>query len=738
MVVMKKLLACLVFVCATLSAQTTSITATVTDSDSQTWNNGSWVLSFVPNPSNPTIANYNINGTPLNPAVLNQKGTMNGSGALSFSAYQNGVITPSGSSWALQVCPNASATCSVYNFSTDLFSSLNLSSSISSIVVAPRFLAVSGTYGYNDSEASLQVLPGSTYFNVTTACQRVWPGGAGPWGCQSTGAGLYVPLAGGTMTGTLINPAGFTGGPIVGSVLQNVWNASLCTGSDLGAQLNACFSSAGTSTVPTILVPTGTYTLSTPVVFSQATKLVCEPGAFINVASGLTGNAITLGTNSITSGQAGTYPYSNPYEISGCTFIGGSGMAQGIYLNPYVVKVRIHDNWFRNFGNAAAYDIYSYGNNWDLRVWSNYAWVDTSLTGPFNYNFMFMNASNNLDGGNTHLYFIDNHIQNSAPHSSGVGLAINGVAATVQRNNFSGMNPDIQILASAGVQSPGTIIDANYFETGLTFTGGYYEYSPCIQLGTSTGSNFISGVFITHNYCNTHNFDLGLGMTFISPAMTGSGGSAGTIVNTTIGLQQSVVQGNTVYGLKTGDVLTTLNNLTSQIGNEADDNYAAVNGAALDTLLANSTAHTAGASITAWTGNNGDLFYFNPTAVRYDWNNVSQRILLGGKIFGYSDSGTTLKFQLDAASGILNLITGLQINTAAPSGHYPRGNGTNYVDGTIQTGDLPSALTPSSIVVNSGTNVVYRCTVAGTLPVGALTINSANCGTAVATSLTLN
>lgn len=43
-----------------------------------------------------------------------------------------------------------------------------------------------------------------------------------------------------------------------------------------------------------------------------------------------------------------------------------------------------------------------------------------------------------------------------------------------------------------------------------------------------------------------------------------------------------------------------------------------------------------------------------------------------------------------------------------------------------------------NVQVGAGTNTVYRCTVAGALPIGALTIASASCGTAVATTLQVN
>lgn len=183
---MRKLLFAALILCSvSCYAQTTTISATVTDSTSTVWANGTWKVEFVPNPSTPNPAVYNINGTPLDPAVTNQNAAMNGSGALSFSVYQNAAITPIGSSWKLTVCPNASAPCGIYGF-TATGSSMNLSSSLTAVILPPSFRAVAGTYGYNDAEAQIQTNPGSNYFNVASLSQRCYNGTA--WqACASAG-----------------------------------------------------------------------------------------------------------------------------------------------------------------------------------------------------------------------------------------------------------------------------------------------------------------------------------------------------------------------------------------------------------------------------------------------------------------------------------------------------------------------------------------------------------------------
>ena len=65
------------------------------------------------------------------------------------------------------------------------------------------------------------------------------------------------------------------------------------------------------------------------------------------------------------------------------------------------------------------------------------------------------------------------------------------------------------------------------------------------------------------------------------------------------------------------------------------------------------------------------------------------------------------------SSGILNLGTGLRIANAAASGHYLRGNGTNYVDSAIQSGDLPSG-TATYTAAASWTPALTASTTPGT------------------------
>src|ERR1700674_5085232 len=103
---------------ASLSAQMTTVTATVIDSSATAWANGSFTIAFVPSPSQPNINVYNINGVPLSTALLNFTGVLNGAGVFTQTLYTSSSISPSGSSWKFNICPNSSAPCGSINIAT--------------------------------------------------------------------------------------------------------------------------------------------------------------------------------------------------------------------------------------------------------------------------------------------------------------------------------------------------------------------------------------------------------------------------------------------------------------------------------------------------------------------------------------------------------------------------------------------------------------------------------------------
>jgi hypothetical protein len=272
------------------SAQTTTVSATVVDSSSTVWANGSWNIQFVPSPSNPNINVYLVNGVPINQSLLNFKGSLDGSGNFSQVLYDNSRITPSGSSWKFNVCPNSSAPCGSQNVAVS-GSSLNLSATITAFIPVPSFPAIYGSYGYNDSEVVLTNVPGQLYYNVTSNCLRIYSGTS--WAC-STGTilGNPVPISEGG-TGQVTAPAAILAidgissvdtssqtmsGPLFIPEVNGIYDASTF---GLTAALAACGSNPCAITINQA-VATNTVVIPTNV------TLIFGRGGYFNIASGQT------------------------------------------------------------------------------------------------------------------------------------------------------------------------------------------------------------------------------------------------------------------------------------------------------------------------------------------------------------------------------------------------------------------------------------------------------------------
>lgn len=166
------------------SAQTTAVTATITDSDSIVWINANWSVQFVPAPNFPNLNSYTIGGVPITGATyvqyLDQNGTANSSGAISVTLLDNSQVFPGGSSWRFIVQSNTSAPATTFAPITVSGASQSLSTYLSAGAVAPRFPAINNAFGYADVEISIIPQPGGSYYNTGTSVpgQRIWNGSA--------------------------------------------------------------------------------------------------------------------------------------------------------------------------------------------------------------------------------------------------------------------------------------------------------------------------------------------------------------------------------------------------------------------------------------------------------------------------------------------------------------------------------------------------------------------------------
>ena len=151
---MKRLLLILALFALPTLGQTTLVSGTIADSSGQTWNGGNIQFVFYPAPTNPS-GPYTWSGGAFNPSQpipATGKIGLNASGSFSgVSVPDNNTILPSGSQWAVTVCPAATATC--YSVTMTITGpTLNLSS----LVIPPPISVNASNFvflaAYQDSE----------------------------------------------------------------------------------------------------------------------------------------------------------------------------------------------------------------------------------------------------------------------------------------------------------------------------------------------------------------------------------------------------------------------------------------------------------------------------------------------------------------------------------------------------------------------------------------------------------
>src|ERR1700729_2728939 len=164
-------LALFLAVAAGLRAQSTTVTAQISDTSGQTWNNGTYAITFIPTPGKP--GPYFWNGSPYTGQTFS--GTLDATGNFTAIIPTNSFITPAGSQWNFTVCPQASAVCHTVVLPVT-GTSQNLSTTLSLNNPPISFNPTPFAYGYSDSEVMPLPGVGQQYFNVTSKQPEYWDG----------------------------------------------------------------------------------------------------------------------------------------------------------------------------------------------------------------------------------------------------------------------------------------------------------------------------------------------------------------------------------------------------------------------------------------------------------------------------------------------------------------------------------------------------------------------------------
>ncbi|MGH7954919.1 MAG: hypothetical protein ACREOZ_03070, partial [Gloeomargaritales cyanobacterium] len=224
---MKKicLIITLLFVSQFCHAQnTTIITGTVIDSDSQVWSKASWKATLLI-PGGGGRAHY-ISGGVVPDSV---SGILDANGVFSGASLPNNTkIVPFGTVWSISMCSLTSAQCTTYLPLLIQGSTLDLGSSLSPLTPGPRIQASSLIYAYNTAEIINQT-NGNGYTNTISNASFLWDGSA--WVPTSGGTGNVLPgttplLAVYPTTSSTVGPANTTIGGVAARI-QGILNPDL-------------------------------------------------------------------------------------------------------------------------------------------------------------------------------------------------------------------------------------------------------------------------------------------------------------------------------------------------------------------------------------------------------------------------------------------------------------------------------------------------------------------------------
>jgi hypothetical protein len=189
----KTLLAILLGLCGAipLCAQSTTVSVTVVDQTAQAWANGTISYTFSPTPGIPGPFYWGGAIVPvqyMTPITV----ALDGSGSASFSVPTNTAITPSGSGWLYNVCPNASAKC-VQLIIPAAGSTQNISAAVTAVLKALQVNAANLPKAYSDSEVVTVPAQGGTYYNVLGQAIRYFNGSV--W-ANLAGSGVITAVTG--------------------------------------------------------------------------------------------------------------------------------------------------------------------------------------------------------------------------------------------------------------------------------------------------------------------------------------------------------------------------------------------------------------------------------------------------------------------------------------------------------------------------------------------------------------
>jgi hypothetical protein len=331
---------------------------------------------------------------------------------------------------------------------------------------------------------------------------------------------------------------------------------------------------------------------------------------------------------------------------------------------------------------------------------------------PHNQSIMGINSAIMAQGTTHNVFALNGQLASPALYTGNITAGWYCVYGEVDHNGSGRMQEGI------GVQGQNYQQGAGFQTRGI---GGYFESCSGFY-STSTGGidqNY-GGWFKSGGMSGTIASDVTLyidvpytGATFTSNPHKGlviADQTAGGILTTPFAIQ---VQGSGSY-CDFGQNTITFNNTNAGISYKAlatiaigDGNIGAVNGTLeLANIILSGTLTDASSSV----GTAGQLLSSTHTGTAWvsasglgvAWSSITNAaadLTLANGAFNTTIGGTGF-FKV---GGIMNSVTGYQVNGAATSGHVLRGNGTNFVDAQLAYSDLSGTPTVNTWAGLTGT-----------------------------------
>lgn len=752
-------------------SQTTAVTATVTHSG-VAYGNGTYQINFVPNSQSGLPASaYRLNGSTFTQSF---SGSLDASGVLSVTIGDNSVISPSGSSWIFRICSLAGNTCFTYQGTvTGASQSLTTQLSNASIAIQGQTQITSPTSstepgiqayaagGQSGVVWSLKSANGTVLFSVD---------GSGNVVCAGTGCG-----GGGGGSGPAIS---VNGTPTTSQSLLNFINSSAFNGVTL------TFTNPALGNIQAVLSGTFANTALANSSVTINTSGCLGGGGSVALGASLSLTSTTCLTTSST--LANLAPSTSAQLATLLSDETGSGLAvfnnSPTFANQITVPVIIIGSSNPADAGAVRFD------NAQVLAWeANPAGTDLTLgvdTSNILQSSAAFNAPTLTEGGSAVPNSTDNLGFFSATTSAqlrGVLSDETGTGSAVFSNTPALTTPDIadftvSTLPAAGTRGR-TAIVTDATATDDCTVGGAATYAFCIDNGTAwvpAGGSGAGGGATTslNNLAATavnasiipgadNTIDLGsaslhwrtlyFGTSLVGPTVstTGTNGGLDALEGTGAGLTAALN-----HDLLWAD--STAHRWKMNNNNGTSDTVAGFLDK-LNVFAATTSAELAGV-ISDETGSGKLTFATAPTFLTSITTPVvisaaadpadAGVIRLGNAeniAWEANPTGTDLTLTVTSGnifslSAPLSVATGFQIGGAATSGHYLRGNGTNYVDAAISASDLPVALASSTSVngttIPSGGVTLSQTVASGTSALGTGAISSGACATAVTTAAT--